>query len=428
MANPKNWEEWEEEAERQFWRILPTVLSVIKACQIVTQWGALSWRSRVQSFLVLVLLELSQNVDLQATRFGIACIAAYLLFKYRRFVWRLLRGALRGAGLVFIPSRYLLTYALRAALAAAAAIQSWRAEAAARAATQAATRPATPPTTTPAASTSSRGGTSKVERRTTASGRGAAAAPGRQAPPDAGPSRGAQAAPSGKAGGAALQSRSSVTKPERRVAAWRGAGGASATGAAAETAAAATEASAARAPAAATQTVTPGRPNAAPPSPLTRQEQAAPAASQALALPTAQPVPYNPFAAARSAPIVSAPPPNGLAGALPPGLPAGAPSVPAPTAVVSPSATTDVTPRRPGVPSWGGTDSKPVPGPSHEEDEDHSVMCVMCLDGPRRFGFLHGTAVHTGVCEECSAVLRSRMPGLECLLCRQPVEEIVMLF
>ncbi|KAG2492129.1 hypothetical protein HYH03_009620 [Edaphochlamys debaryana] len=326
------------------------------------------------------------------------------------------------------------TFTLRAALAAAAAIRSWRAEAAARAARCAATRPAAPPTPPQAASTSSRGGTSKVERRTTASGRGAAAAPGRQAPPDAGPSRGAREAPSGRAGALASQRTAGGTKLERRVAAGRGAGGSASRAAAAGGAgAAAAEANGTRELVAATPTiqvarVTSGRPNAAPPSPLTRQQQAAPAASQARALPTVKPVPYNPFAASRATTTATAPPPNGLAGALPPGLPAGAPSVPAPTAVVGPSAATGVTPRRPGVPSWGGTDSKPVPGPSHEEDEDHSVMCVMCLDGPRRFGFLHGTAVHTGVCEECSAVLRTRMPGLECLLCRQPVEEIVVLF
>ncbi|KAG2492127.1 hypothetical protein HYH03_009618 [Edaphochlamys debaryana] len=85
----------------------------------------------------------------------------------------------------------------------------------------------------------------------------------------------------------------------------------------------------------------------------------------------------------------------------------------------------------PCVPNW--RDLTPSPAAAAEASsggaaEECCQQCFMCLDGPRRFGFLHGTAVHTGVCEECSAVLRSRMPGLECPLCREPVEEIVMLF
>ncbi|KAG2492132.1 hypothetical protein HYH03_009623 [Edaphochlamys debaryana] len=63
-----------------------------------------------------------------------------------------------------------------------------------------------------------------------------------------------------------------------------------------------------------------------------------------------------------------------------------------------------------------------------DAEEDPNRLCVMCLDAPRNFGFLHGAAVHTGVCSDCSVLLRRRMPGLECPLCRVPVEEIVGLF
>ncbi|KAG2492130.1 hypothetical protein HYH03_009621 [Edaphochlamys debaryana] len=39
----------------------------------------------------------------------------------------------------------------------------------------------------------------------------------------------------------------------------------------------------------------------------------------------------------------------------------------------------------------------PVSSSAPDDDDDVSRLCVMCLDGPRRFGFLHGTTVHTGV-------------------------------
>ncbi|KXZ48275.1 hypothetical protein GPECTOR_29g52 [Gonium pectorale] len=73
-----------------------------------------------------------------------------------------------------------------------------------------------------------------------------------------------------------------------------------------------------------------------------------------------------------------------------------------------------------------------APDPTYEEpvfpDED-ADSCLVCLERPRRFGFLHGGSVHRAVCEECAAVLRRRPGGpMDCVLCRKRVERVIECF
>ncbi|PNH04937.1 Fumarylacetoacetase [Tetrabaena socialis] len=55
---------------------------------------------------------------------------------------------------------------------------------------------------------------------------------------------------------------------------------------------------------------------------------------------------------------------------------------------------------------------------------DGDDSCLVCMDGPQLFGFLHGGRLHIGVCGGCAELL-GRRPGLECPVCRQQVEGIV---
>ncbi len=51
------------------------------------------------------------------------------------------------------------------------------------------------------------------------------------------------------------------------------------------------------------------------------------------------------------------------------------------------------------------------------------VCCLVCQDGPRQHGFLHGGSMHGGVCGECAELVRAR-PGVLCPIW-EPVEPIV---
>ncbi len=67
--------------------------------------------------------------------------------------------------------------------------------------------------------------------------------------------------------------------------------------------------------------------------------------------------------------------------------------------------------------------------PVGNEDEDEAV-CLVCHDGPRQWGFLHGGSVHVGVCGGCRELVRARAGAggaVSCPVCREPVDGIIKL-
>ncbi len=62
-----------------------------------------------------------------------------------------------------------------------------------------------------------------------------------------------------------------------------------------------------------------------------------------------------------------------------------------------------------------------------EEDE---AVCLVCHDGPRQWGFLHGGSVHVGVCGGCRELVRARAGAggaVACPVCREQVDGIIQL-
>ncbi len=68
-----------------------------------------------------------------------------------------------------------------------------------------------------------------------------------------------------------------------------------------------------------------------------------------------------------------------------------------------------------------------APAADDEGDEDEAV-CLVCHDGPRQWGFLHGGSVHMGVCGGCMEELARRgRQGNTCPVCREPVDAVIKL-
>ncbi len=63
-------------------------------------------------------------------------------------------------------------------------------------------------------------------------------------------------------------------------------------------------------------------------------------------------------------------------------------------------------------------------------DEEDEAVCLVCHDGPRQWGFLHGGSVHVGVCGGCRELVRARAGAggaVACPVCREPVDGIIKL-
>ncbi len=69
--------------------------------------------------------------------------------------------------------------------------------------------------------------------------------------------------------------------------------------------------------------------------------------------------------------------------------------------------------------------------PAQEADGDEEeAVCLVCHDGPRQWGFLHGATVHMGVCGGCRELVRARAGAggaVACPVCREPVDTIIKL-
>ncbi len=61
-------------------------------------------------------------------------------------------------------------------------------------------------------------------------------------------------------------------------------------------------------------------------------------------------------------------------------------------------------------------------------DVDDVGTCIVCMDAPRAFGFLHGHAVHVGVCGGCAKALGAREGEARCPVCRDTVERVVAIY
>jgi hypothetical protein len=61
-----------------------------------------------------------------------------------------------------------------------------------------------------------------------------------------------------------------------------------------------------------------------------------------------------------------------------------------------------------------------------EDDHDvgAEVLCVVCWEGVREVGLLHGDLMHLCMCKGCAVAYG---PGSECPMCRQTVEQVIVL-
>ncbi len=59
---------------------------------------------------------------------------------------------------------------------------------------------------------------------------------------------------------------------------------------------------------------------------------------------------------------------------------------------------------------------------------DDVGICIVCMDAPRAFGFLHGHAVHVGVCGGCAKALGTKTGETQCPVCRGTVERMVAIY
>jgi hypothetical protein len=54
-------------------------------------------------------------------------------------------------------------------------------------------------------------------------------------------------------------------------------------------------------------------------------------------------------------------------------------------------------------------------------------VCVVCMEGARAVGLVHGETVHVVVCRSCSDVLMQK-PGAQCPLCRSQIDRVVTVY
>ncbi len=84
-------------------------------------------------------------------------------------------------------------------------------------------------------------------------------------------------------------------------------------------------------------------------------------------------------------------------------------------------------------PGVNGTVTKASAGPQpaqEADDDEEEAVCLVCQDGPRQWGFLHGGSVHVGVCGGCRELVRARAGAggaVACPVCREAVDAIIKL-
>ncbi|KAF5829044.1 hypothetical protein DUNSADRAFT_16648 [Dunaliella salina] len=78
----------------------------------------------------------------------------------------------------------------------------------------------------------------------------------------------------------------------------------------------------------------------------------------------------------------------------------------------------------PWVASIAQGEVRPAQPRREDLDSETREQCLVCLDGPRHYGFLHSGTMHLGVCGNCLPSVRQR--GVtECIVCRSRIDQII---